>query len=111
MAFAALSALIEHPDLAAVVQPAMLGAMVYLGVISTAVAFVLWFTGVRRLGVASVGLCAGVAASAASLIGAALGDPLPGPGAWIGMGLIAVGLVIGFGLDRRSPPIVDGEAQ
>ena len=102
--FAVLSVLVERPASAELVHPAAIGAVVYLGVMSTAVAFVLWFTGVRRLGVGSVGLCAGVAAPSATLIGAALGDPLPAPGAWLGMGLIAVGLAIGFGPGSRTRP-------
>ena len=96
MSFAGLSALIEQPSLASFAQPDAIGAILYLGAIATAVAFVLWFTGVQRLGSGTVGLCAGIAAPAAALIGALFGAPLPSLGAWLGMAVIAAGLVIGF---------------
>ncbi|MCG2797981.1 MAG: DMT family transporter [Cellulomonas sp.] len=95
--FAVLSLLVERPAVGTFLHLPVIAAIAYLGVVATAVAFVLWFTGVRRLGPGTVGLCAGVAAPAAALVGAALGDPLPGPGAWVGMAVIAAGLVLGFG--------------
>lgn len=101
--FAVLSALVERPDLASFVQAQALAAILYLGAIATALAFVLWFTGVQRLGSGTVGLCAGIAAPAAALIGALFGAPLPSPGAWLGMAVIAVGLAVGFLPGRGSP--------
>jgi len=106
--FAALSLLVEHPDPAILSRPVALGAVAYLGVVATAVAFVAWFTGVQRLGPGTVGLCAGVAAPAAALIGAALGDPLPRPGAWVGMALVAAGLLVGLTTPRRPRPTRGG---
>ncbi|GLU89729.1 membrane protein [Agromyces sp. NBRC 114283] len=102
LVFALLSAVTERPDPAALASPAALGAIAYLGAIATALAFVLWFTGVSRMGAAAAGLCAGTAAPAAALIAAALGAPLPSPGAWLGMAAIALGLVIGFAPRRRT---------
>lgn len=101
--FAALSALVERPTLTSFAQPLTLAAIVYLGAIATALAFVLWFTGVQRLGSDTVGLCAGIAAPAAALIGALFGAPLPSPGAGAGMAVIAIGLAIGL-LPRRGSP-------
>lgn len=100
LAFAGLSAVVERPDLRFLADPGAVGAVSYLGVVATAVAFILWFTGVERLGPGAVGLCAGVAGPAAGLIGMALGAPAPGVGAWFGMALIASGLAVGFA--RRS---------
>lgn len=94
--FAVLSALIERPAPASFAQPEAVAASLYLGAVATALAFVLWFTGVQRLGSGTVGLCAGIAAPAAALIGALFGAPLPSLGAWLGMAVIAVGLLIGF---------------
>lgn len=102
--FAVLSALVERPALASFAEPGAVAAIVYLGAVATAVAFVLWFTGVQRLGSGTVGLCAGIAAPAAALIGAAFGAPLPSLGSWFGMAVIAVGLLVGFlPAARRSP--------
>jgi drug/metabolite transporter (DMT)-like permease len=99
--FAVLSALVERPAPASLAQPEAVAAILYLGAIATAIAFVLWFTGVQRLGSGTVGLCAGIAAPAAALIGALFGAPLPSLGAWLGMAVIAAGLLIGFLPSRR----------
>jgi drug/metabolite transporter (DMT)-like permease len=103
LSFAVLSALVERPAPASFAQPDAVAAVLYLGAIATAIAFVLWFTGVRRLGSGTVGLCAGLAAPSAALIGALFGAPLPSLGAWLGMAVIAVGLLIGFLPSRRRP--------
>lgn len=103
IAFGVLSAFSERPEPAVLASPTALGAIAYLGAIATALAFVLWFTGVGRMGAAAAGLCAGTAAPAAALIAAALGAPLPSPGAWLGMAAIAAGLMIGFA-PRLSTP-------
>jgi drug/metabolite transporter (DMT)-like permease len=94
--FAVLSALTERQALSSFADSEAVAAIVYLGAVATAVAFVLWFTGVQRLGSGTVGLCAGIAAPAAALIGAAFGAPLPSLGSWFGMAVIAAGLLIGF---------------
>ncbi|MFK4728302.1 DMT family transporter [Agromyces mediolanus] len=96
LVFGILSALVEHPDPAALASPTALAAILYLGAIATALAFVLWFTGIGRLGADAAGLCAGTAAPTAALIAAGLGAALPSLGAWLGMAAIALGLVIGF---------------
>jgi drug/metabolite transporter (DMT)-like permease len=106
--FAGLSALVERPALASFAQPDAIGAILYLGAIATAVAFVLWFTGVERLGSGTVGLCAGIAAPAAALIGTLFGAPLPSLGAWLGMAVIAAGLVIGFLPPRQRGALTSG---
>lgn len=101
--FAALAAIIERPALASFAEPATVAAILYLGAVATAVAFVLWFTGVQRLGPGTIGLCAGIAAPSAALIAALLGAPMPSLGAWLGMAVIAVGLVVGFLPRSRRP--------
>jgi drug/metabolite transporter (DMT)-like permease len=101
LVFAVLSALVERPAPSSFAQPDAVAAVLYLGAVATAIAFVLWFTGVQRLGSGTVGLCAGIAAPAAALIGALFGAPLPSLGAWLGMAVIAAGLLIGFLPSRR----------
>ena len=62
----------------------------------TAVAFVLWYTCVGRLGAARAGLLTGVAPVAAAAAGVALGGPMPRPLVWLGIGVVAAGLSAGL---------------
>jgi len=78
----------------------------YLAVAVTAVAFVLWYTCVERLGSARAGLLTGVAPIAAAATGVALGGPMPRVLVWAGIGLVAAGLALGMtsGGTRRAEP-------
>jgi drug/metabolite transporter (DMT)-like permease len=78
----------------------------YLAVAVTAVAFVLWYTCVSRLGAARAGLLTGIAPVAAAVAGVLMGGPLPRPLVWVGMSTVACGL--GLGLRLRSGGPVDG---
>ncbi len=98
----------EHGVLTQLLEPVALGAVLYLGVVATALAFVLWFTGVQRIGAGSAGLAAGVAAPAAALISALFGAPLPTLGTWFGMAVIGAGLAIGFAPIRRRAFVRQG---
>lgn len=100
VAFGVLSIATEHPDVAALAGTVV--PVLYLGLAVTALAFVLWFTAVGRLGADRAGLCAGVSAPAAVLTGWALGSPLPGATVWAGIGLVIAGLAIGFGSGRTA---------
>lgn len=100
--FLVLSVVVERPDPAGFADPAVLLAVGYLGLLGTAVAFVLWFTCVRRVGAGVAGLTAGIAAPSTALCGFAFGAPLPSAGAWLGMGLIAAGLAVGLAPARRA---------
>ncbi|GAA3387820.1 DMT family transporter [Cryptosporangium minutisporangium] len=77
-------------------------AIVYLSVAVTAVAFVLWYTCVTRLGSGRAGLLTGVAPVAAALSGVALGQPVPGVLVWVGIAVVGCGLALG--LPSRSGP-------
>ena len=72
----------------------------YLAVMVTAVAFVLWYGSVARLGAGTAGLLTGVAPIAAALTGVALGGPAPQPLVWAGIATVAAGLALGL---RPSP--------
>lgn len=76
-------------------------AVVYLAVAVTAVAFVLWYSSVRRLGAALAGLLTGVAPVAAAGAGVALGGPAPRPLVWLGIAVVAGGLALGLPASRR----------
>lgn len=75
-------------------------AIGYLAVCVTALAFVLWYTCVRRLGAGRAGLLTGVAPVAAAVIGIPVTGAVPGAAVWAGIGLIACGLALGFSDDR-----------
>jgi drug/metabolite transporter (DMT)-like permease len=68
----------------------------YLAVGVTAVAFVLWYTSVERLGAGRAGLLTGIAPIAAAVTGVVLGGPLPGPAVWLGIATVAAGLAVGL---------------
>ena len=59
-------------------------------------AFVLWYSSVRRLGASRAGLLTGIAPVAAAVTGVLLGGPAPRPLVWAGIAVVAVGLALGF---------------
>jgi len=71
-------------------------AVGYLAVAVTAVAFVLWYSSVSRLGAGRAGLLTGIAPVAAAASGVLLGGPAPRPLVWAGMAVVATGLTLGF---------------
>jgi drug/metabolite transporter (DMT)-like permease len=75
----------------------------YLAVGVTAVAFVLWYTCVARLGAGRAGLLTGVAPVAAAVTGVALGGPVPAPLVWAGVATVAAGLALGLRAEPRRP--------
>jgi len=93
-AFGVLSLLVERPGPAFVSRAIV--PVLYLGLVVTAAAFVLWFTAIGRLGADRAGLCAGIAAPASVLTATLLGAPMPSPIVWAGMALVAAGLAVGF---------------
>ncbi len=81
-------------------------AGVYLAVAVTAVAFVLWYTCVQRLGSARAGLLTGIAPISAALVGIAVGGPVPGFPVWLGVGVVAAGLALGLRPAKSPAPVV-----
>ena len=79
-------------------------AVGYLAVAVTAVAFVLWYTGVSRLGAGRAGLLTGVAPVAAAITGVLLGGPVPQPQVWAGIAVVVAGQILGLRLASRRPP-------
>jgi drug/metabolite transporter (DMT)-like permease len=71
-------------------------AVGYLAVAVTAVAFVLWYTGVSRMGAGRAGLLTGVAPVAAAITGVLLGGPVPRPQVWAGIAVVVAGQVLGL---------------
>jgi len=72
---------------------------------------VLWYSAVGRLGTARAGLLTGVAPAAAVGVGVAMSGSVPGPVVWLGIAVVAAGLVLGLtaappaDLSRAAAPI------
>jgi drug/metabolite transporter (DMT)-like permease len=77
-----------------------LAAAAHLAVVVTALAFLLWYSAVRRLGAGRAGLFTGVVPVTAAVGGVLLGGPVPAPTVWLGTAVVAAGLAIGFGSGR-----------
>lgn len=73
----------------------------YLAVGVTALAFVLWYTCVERVGAARAGLLTGIAPIAAAATGVALGGPRPSLPVWLGVAVVAAGLALGLAERER----------
>jgi drug/metabolite transporter (DMT)-like permease len=93
---AVLGLLREGPTAAARLSGKELLAGAYLAVAVTAVAFVLWYACVDRLGAGRAGLLTGIAPIAAAVTGVAMGGPVPQPLVWAGIAVVAAGLAIGL---------------
>jgi drug/metabolite transporter (DMT)-like permease len=78
-----------------------LTAVGYLAVGVTALAFILWYTCVSRLGAGRAGLLTGVAPVAAAMIGIPVTGSWPTAPVWAGVALIACGLAAGLGATPR----------
>jgi drug/metabolite transporter (DMT)-like permease len=90
-----LAAGTEGPAAVSALRVPHLLAITYLAVVLTAIAFVLWYSAVGRLGTALAGLLTGVAPVAAAVVGVALGAPVPDVGVWAGTALVVAGLLVG----------------
>jgi drug/metabolite transporter (DMT)-like permease len=103
-ALAVLGAVVEGPRAVATLDAADLVAAVHLAVVVTALAFVLWYSAVGRIGAARAGLFTGVAPVTAAVGGVLLGGPIPAPSVWAGTAVVALGLALR--LDAGTTPVV-----
>lgn len=103
--FVVLGVLAEGPGAVLDLTGADWAAVGWLASAVTAVAFVLWYSAVHRLGPGPAGLLTGIAPVSAALSGALLGGAMPGPGVWLGISVVIGGLVTGLWTGRaRRPP-------
>ena len=100
--FAALGAVTEGPAAVTRLTAGNWLAVGYLAVGVTALAFVLWYSAVGRLGAGRAGLLTGIAPAAAAVVGVALGAPAPGPLVWVGIAVVGAGLALGLGGGRAG---------
>ncbi|MEV4533726.1 DMT family transporter [Asanoa sp. NPDC049518] len=84
--------------------PVEAGALVYLALLMTVTAFVVWFIGLERLGIEQAGILVGLMPVATLATAAVMATALPGVGPALGVLTVAVGLA--FGLTGRSQPTV-----
>jgi drug/metabolite transporter (DMT)-like permease len=96
MIFGVLGVVHEGPAAVTRLDRTDLAAAAYLAVGVTAIAFVLWYSSVERLGAGRAGLLTGIAPVAAAVTGVALGGPRPGLAVWLGVATVAAGLTVGL---------------
>lgn len=103
--FAVLGVVHDGPSAVAHLRRQDLVAVAYLAVAVTAVAFVLWYSSVGRLGAGRAGLLTGVAPVAAAATGVGLGGAAPRPLVWLGIAVVGGGLAFGLpaSTGRRRP--------
>lgn len=92
----------EGPSALGTLTAAEIFAVLYLAALTTAGAFVCWYFCVSVLGASKAGLLTSIAAVSAALIGTMLGRPAPQLGVWIGIGIVAIGLIVGMSPARRA---------
>lgn len=93
----------EVPRLPTAVEAATLA---YLAVLLTVVAFVAWFSGLTRLGVARAGLFVGLAPVATVVVTAIQDGAWPVPAQALGVLIVAAALTYGVGRRDRTKEIV-----
>jgi len=104
VALLGLGAVLEGPAAVMRLDAGDLLAAAHLAVVVTALAFVLWYSAVRRLGAGRAGLFTGVVPVTAAVGGVLLGGPLPSVSVWLGTAVVAAGLVLGFGARPPERP-------
>ncbi len=110
LALGLLALLIDGAEALPPMHAGAVGALVYLAVVQTAIAFSLWYSGVGILGPAVAGLFAGVMPIAAALTGVVPGLTTVTPAVIGGSVLVGVGIALGLGarLMRRPAQEVPG---
>jgi drug/metabolite transporter (DMT)-like permease len=95
-ALAALGVVVDGPTAVTTLGPRELLAAAHLAVVVTALAFVLWYTAVSRIGADRAGLFTGVVPVTAALGGVLVGGPAPAAVVWTGIALVAAGPALGL---------------
>ncbi|MGH8897239.1 MAG: DMT family transporter [Egibacteraceae bacterium] len=78
-------------------------ALAYLAIVVTALAFVLWYASVHRLGADRAGLCAGLAPASAVMAAAVLGTGRPTTANVLGALLVSASVVVGLAPAPDAP--------
>lgn len=101
---AVLGAAAEGPTAATRLGVGDLLAALHLAAVVTALAFLMWYAAVGRLGAGRAGLFTGVVPVSAAALGVLLGGTPPGPLVWLGTAVVAAGVALGLGerVSRRG---------
>ncbi|MEU4733253.1 DMT family transporter [Streptomyces sp. NPDC023588] len=99
---AGLTAVFERPAELGSLDGTQWAAAGYLAVMVTAVAFLLWYRTVAKVGSGRAGLLTGVAPLAAAAAGVLTGGGVPGPAVWLGLVVVIAGLALGLRPGRES---------
>lgn len=105
---AVLGVAVEGPTATTTLTPANWGAIGYLAVLVTVVAFLLWYSAVAALGSGRAGLLTGVAPISAAIGGAVLGAGIPELPVWFGMFVVIGGVAVGLVPGQRAPRTMAG---
>ncbi len=100
VALAVLGIAVEGPAAVTLLDGGDVLAAIHLAVVVTALAFVLWYTAVGRIGAGRAGLFTGIVPVSAAVGGVLLGGPMPGLLVWAGTAVVGLGLVVGFSSER-----------
>jgi drug/metabolite transporter (DMT)-like permease len=103
VALVVLGVVVDGPGAVATLDTGDLLAAAHLAAVVTALAFVLWYTAVSRIGADRAGLFTGVVPVTAAVGGVLLGAGWPAVPVWAGMSLVAAGLAVGFSVRVRTP--------
>lgn len=93
--------IVEGPSALSVPTPVELAALIHLAIAVTAIAFVLWYSAVGRLGADTAGLFAGLIPVAALLTATAIGTDDIAPAKTAGALLVGGGVLLGLRSSRR----------
>ena len=105
-----LGLIVEGPGAALRLDVPALGAVAYLAVVVTTMAFLLWYSAVGGLGSARAALLCGVAPIAAAGVGIATTGAVPTLGVWCGIAAVVAGLAVGLRAPGRAPLVVASAA-
>jgi drug/metabolite transporter (DMT)-like permease len=101
VALALAALVVDGPSAVQLLDGGDVLAAVHLAVVVTALAFVLWYSAVGRIGAGRAGLLTGVVPVAAAAGGVVLGGPFPAPAVWFGTAVVAAGVALGLAVPER----------
>jgi drug/metabolite transporter (DMT)-like permease len=93
--FGLLGLVVEGPGAAAALRADDVLAAVHLAVVVTALAFVLWYSAVGRIGAGRAGMFTGVVPVTAAVGGVLLTGAVPSARVWLGTAVVAAGIALG----------------
>lgn len=105
IAFAVLGVTVEGPGTVFALPGKDFLVAGYLALIVTALAFVLWYSAVGRIGAGRAGLFTGIVPIVAAAGGLLLGGPMPHTAVWIGVIVVLAGLCVGMARGEPAPKV------